>query len=87
MKMVSTAVLLTFWASAVASAIPLEQQHPLADLSTDPSAHVVSEGVTQSPAGVAASGPRGRFLHITGACRRMNTIDEKWTNIDNSRRE
>ncbi|KAJ5369301.1 Endopolyphosphatase [Penicillium cataractarum] len=50
---------------AVASAIPLEQQHPLADLSTDPSAHVVSDGVTQSPAGVAASGPRGRFLHIT----------------------
>ncbi|OOQ82227.1 putative vacuolar endopolyphosphatase [Penicillium brasilianum] len=65
MKMVATAVLLTLWASAVSSAFPLEQQHPLTDLSTDPSAPVASNDVSNFPAGAVTSSPHGRFLHIT----------------------
>jgi hypothetical protein len=63
--MLSTVVLLTLWASAAASAIPVEQQ-PLADLSTDSSTLVLPDHARDPPAEVAGSGPRGRFLHITG---------------------
>lgn len=65
MKMLSMVVLLTLWASATASTIPVVQQ-PLANPDTNPGAQVVPDDVHQPPAGVAASGPRGRFLHITG---------------------
>jgi hypothetical protein len=65
MKMLSTVALLTLWACAAASTIPVVQQ-PLANPDTNPTAHVVPDDVHQPPAGVAAPGPRGRFLHITG---------------------
>ena len=63
--MLSTVGLLTLWASAAASAIPVEQQ-PLADVSTESRTLVLPDHAHEPPAGVASSAPRGRFLHITG---------------------